>query len=288
MVAGFQQRAEEMLKKVLILILLSAATVTAEAGSWHRKLAPAQAEAKKTGQLILVDMFAEWCGWCHRMEREVFPSEAFQNASRDLVLLRLDTEDRGEGMRYAREWGVSSLPTFVLVTADLEVTGLIRGYAPAGPFSQKLTGLLDAHRRFESIRAKGDKATPAERIELAGTLIERGRMVDAESTLTKLLGSSGVSAPVAAKARYQLALAQFEQGKHDESLKTVNTVLSARPAPDLAEQASFLRARIYVEQSNFPAARDELKAFRSKYPKSEMIATVNRVLPQIERAIASQ
>src|SRR4026209_100017 len=99
-------------------------------GTWLKSIAAAQKVAKEKNQLILVDMFAQWCGWCHRFEREGFPSEVFQNATQDIVLLRLDTEDKGEGTQYAQKFSVSQLPTFLLLAPDLSLAGMIRGYAP--------------------------------------------------------------------------------------------------------------------------------------------------------------
>ena len=122
----------------------------AHAGTWLKTVAAAQKVAKEKKQLILVDMFAEWCGWCHRFEREVFPSKAFQDATADLVLLRLNTEDGKEGTQMSRKFGVTSLPTFLLLTPELTSAGQIRGYSPPGPFAQKLKETRNAHTTFMS------------------------------------------------------------------------------------------------------------------------------------------
>lgn len=276
------------MKRILPLLVMAAVAVNAQAAAgWHKTVAAAQADAKKKNQLILVDMFADWCGWCHRIEREVFPSEAFQNASKDLVLLRLDTEDRGEGTRYSREWGVRSLPTFVLLTPDLQVAGTIQGYAPANVFSKQLTDTIKAHRDLEALLARKNLSAQ-EKVTLGTKLIERKRYADAEKRLNEVIGASGVPAGVKQQARYQLAVSQFDQGRFDVSLKTVNGLLASKPAAKVAEDATFLRARIYVDQGNLKAALTELRSFRQAYPSSEMMPMVNRVLPQIERAVGAQ
>ena len=127
------------------------------AGTWLKTVPAAQKAAQAKNQLILVDMFAQWCGWCHRFEREVFPSEAFQNASADLVLLRLDTEDKGEGSAFARKYQVSSLPTFLLLAPDLSVAGVIRGYAPAPQFVAMLKETRDKYTAFQK-RVKSESS----------------------------------------------------------------------------------------------------------------------------------
>ena len=52
-----------------------------------------------------------------------------QKATDNKVLLRLNTEDAGEGTKLAQDFGVTSLPTFLLLTPQGTVAGTIRGYA---------------------------------------------------------------------------------------------------------------------------------------------------------------
>ena len=120
---------------ILAAIFLTSTQLFA-GGIWNKSLAAAKAEATKNNQLIFVDLFADWCGWCHRMEQEVFTSDAFQKNSRSLVLLRLDTEDGNEGTKLARDLNITSLPTFVVFTADMQIAGIIRGYSPPDAFAR--------------------------------------------------------------------------------------------------------------------------------------------------------
>jgi len=73
-------------KRISLLAAIVALTIVphayAAANPWIRSLPDAQKKAKAANQLIFVDLFADWCGWCHRMEQEVFPSQAFQNATK--------------------------------------------------------------------------------------------------------------------------------------------------------------------------------------------------------------
>ena len=73
--------------KRTLLLAVAATLITQQlfAGPWLKSLATAQKKAKEHNSLIFVDLFADWCGWCHKMEQEVFVAEAFQKAL-DLIL----------------------------------------------------------------------------------------------------------------------------------------------------------------------------------------------------------
>src|SRR5260370_34942558 len=81
----------------------------AVASPWLKEIAAAQKKAKEKNQLIFVDLFADWCGWCHKFEQEVIPSEAFQNATDKMTLLRLNTEDGTDGTKLPRDSGINWL-----------------------------------------------------------------------------------------------------------------------------------------------------------------------------------
>jgi thioredoxin-related protein len=258
------------------------------AGPWLKTLAAAQKAAKEKNQLILVDMFAEWCGWCHRFEREVFPSEVFQKASDDLVLLRLDTEDKKEGTEFQRKYQVTSLPTFLLLTPDLTLAGAIRGYAPPAQFVQMLADTRTKHEAFEK-RIKNEaslaKDYPA-RLELAKEFISRNAYDQSELRLKKLTAEKGVPGSIRDEAYYQLAFLYALQNRLDDGLKTVRALTAISNRGDAVERAKLLAGQIYVAQGNLLGAANELRAFKKSYPASPHLATVDAVLPDIERRLA--
>src|SRR5688572_23315731 len=193
---------------VLLVVLALTLTTPAFAGSgWHKSVAAAQKVAKEKNQLILVDMFAQWCGWCHRFEREVFPSETFQNATSDIVLLRLDTEDKGEGTKYAQKFGVTQLPTFLLLTPDLSLAGMIRGYAPPKDFLISLNKTRSDYTAFTN-RLKNEASIAkdyTQRFELVKDLMARASFDKSEPRLKKLMTEKGVPPAIRDDAYYHLA-----------------------------------------------------------------------------------
>ncbi len=151
------------------------AATPAHASVWKKSFQEAQAEADKNDQLMLVEMYASWCGWCKKMAQEVFPSESFQRATADMILLQLNTEDGKEGTRISSELQVRSLPTLFLLTSDMMIVGMIAGYAPAPEFTAQLLEEKSKWREFESrmdSAAKG-RLSDEETLELSREIAAR-------------------------------------------------------------------------------------------------------------------
>jgi thioredoxin-related protein len=255
------------------------------AGPWIKSLPLAQKKAKEAKQLIFVDLFADWCGWCHRMEQEVFPSAAFQGATDDMVLLRLNTEDGAEGTAFAKKYQITSLPTFLMLSSDGNtLAGIIKGYAPPAEFSasvksteSKYKGFLDRVTNEASIANDYQK-----RLDLAAEFGERGDYAASEVRLRKLMTDAKAPAEIREKAYYNLAVTQASQGKKAESLKTIEKFSTVASKGESLERARLLASQIYYEQGDFKAAVTELKRFKTTFPNSVLMRNVDFLLPQLE------
>ncbi len=256
-----------------------------EAAKWHDSVAKAQAEAKKGNKLILVDMFADWCGWCHRMEREVFPSEVFQGAAKNYALLRLDTEDGKEGTKVATEFGVTSLPTFLLLTPDMGVAGFIRGYSPAEQFVEKIELAEADYFAFQKrVRAEAKTASDRDKLALTAEMVNRRDFPRAETRLTSLTKSK--DAGIRDESYYQMASMFAMQRKWDKAEATLKQALALNRRGAVAEKNQMMLAQVYMSIRNYPAAVTELKRFKNSYPNSELISSVEVLLPQLERQLS--
>jgi thiol:disulfide interchange protein len=100
--------------------------------SFDEALVRARAEKK----LVFVDLYADWCGWCTRMDEDVFANERVQAALLGYVPIKVDADRGGRGV--ATRYRVSGLPTFLLVNGDGELVGRFDGYMPVDAFLVKL------------------------------------------------------------------------------------------------------------------------------------------------------
>ncbi len=127
---------------LVCLTFLGAMAVTAAEAEWLEDFTKAKAAAAEKKVPILMNFTgSDWCGWCIKLEKEVFSQKAFQDyAAKDLVLMKIDfphevaqsDELKARNRKLADEFKVRGFPTIYLVDAEGKVIGR-SGYKAGGP-----------------------------------------------------------------------------------------------------------------------------------------------------------
>jgi thiol:disulfide interchange protein len=96
--------------------------------SWHRELSRAKSEAQTGNNVIVVDVYTDWCGWCKKMDSDIYTDPRVVGLSRREVFVKLDAEDGGEGQRFAREMRVTGYPTTIILDSNGNKLSEAKGY----------------------------------------------------------------------------------------------------------------------------------------------------------------
>ena len=128
------------------IFLTAAALVTmgtwASADAWLTDYAQALATAKTQNKAVLIDFTgSDWCGWCIKLDREVFNVADFKSyAEQKLILLKIDfprgkaipAQEKAQNEKLAAQYGVQGFPTVIVLKPDGSKAGEL-GYLPGGP-----------------------------------------------------------------------------------------------------------------------------------------------------------
>ncbi len=110
--------------------------------AWSQDLPGALAKAKAEGRVVMVDFYADWCGWCKKLDETTFAHPQVRQALAGLVPVKLDAE-RG-GREAARRYRVDGYPTLLFLDATGREVGRIPGYLPPTAFLEELQDILGA------------------------------------------------------------------------------------------------------------------------------------------------
>lgn len=133
------------MKKIIICLLTGWVALQAlpAEGEWLTDLPKAQAKAKAEKKMVLMDFTgSDWCGWCIKLNKEVFNTDEFAKYAADnLVLVELDfpsKKKQAPELKKANEalkdqYKATGFPTIVVLNGDGKQAWKQVGYLAGGP-----------------------------------------------------------------------------------------------------------------------------------------------------------
>jgi thioredoxin-like negative regulator of GroEL len=272
--------AVSTLPAVAVAVLLAAPVAAPRAKPagirWQADLETALGAAKPAGKPVMIDFWAEWCGYCHRLDRTTYVDPAVVAASKTGFLsVKVNAEGREAERKIAGRYFVRSLPTIVFVSPGGRQVLRLNGYVPPAPFAQFVAEAQKAAAPVIAWEAALEK-DPNDAAALLALglqvfrelqqtsandpehLIPRSMLADTRDLLTRATAHDQ-GRPVAdrKKARRTLALALGAEGQLAETEALLKESLALRPADaDQDSEASMALGDLYLHQKNAKLARE--------------------------------
>ena len=127
---------------------------------WSEDFAAAQQTAQKENKLILLAFSgSDWCGWCVKMDKEVYSDKKFiQKAKEKFVLVMIDTPRNKEILTklaqrqnptLTAKYSVRGFPCSVVVKPNGDEVKRFGGYQKGGPeaFLEKLNEVAKSQQQ---------------------------------------------------------------------------------------------------------------------------------------------
>jgi len=109
---------------------------------WTTDVPKAQAKAKEEKKLVFLDFTgSDWCGWCIKLNKEVFATPEFTAyAKKNLLLVEVDfprNKEQSEELKKANQalqekYAIPGYPTIIVLDGEGKKVGQL-GYVRGGP-----------------------------------------------------------------------------------------------------------------------------------------------------------
>ena len=132
--------------------LSSQTKITSTQGGW-RSFDAGLEHAKVSHKKILVDVYTDWCGWCKKMDEQVYADPRVKDyLAKNFVIVKMNAEAEGvvhyKGQNYspaqlAAAFGVTGYPATLFLKDDRDPITLLPGYMDAPMFLHVLSFIAE-------------------------------------------------------------------------------------------------------------------------------------------------
>jgi protein disulfide-isomerase len=166
------------MKKSLLVVLGLAVgllgSLRTNAGEWETDFAKASELAKKESKHMLLDFSgSDWCGWCIKLDKEVFKKTEFKDyAKQNLVLVMLDFPHskpqskklKDQNKELAQKYEIKGYPSVILLSPAGELVGRT-GYQAGGPekYVESLKAMIGKGKGAGEAAPATDEKKPAKK-----------------------------------------------------------------------------------------------------------------------------
>lgn len=139
---------------------------------WDEDFAACSERAQKEGKLLLLAFSgSDWCGWCVKMEKEIYSNRKFiSEAKKRFILLMIDSPKnknilsglaKKQNPELVKKYGIRGYPTTVITRPSGEVVKHLGGYQRGGvdAFLASLNAVADSAGQTKNAAGAGQKET---------------------------------------------------------------------------------------------------------------------------------
>jgi len=311
-----------MNRHAVVFSLLTGLCLAQDQGTelWIQDFAAAKAKAKAEKKDLLVDFTgSDWCGWCIKLDEEVFSKDEFQaEAPQHFVLVKLDyPRDKSilteavikQNEELQATYSIQGYPTILLMSHDGYVYGQT-GYQKGGaaPYNAMLADMKKKGAGFQAglsvaMTKKGleraaalddclseidDEVVANYHFELMKEIVEldaegKAGLKDKYTAKVTLIEQTRM-VNTAAQDLNKLIAEHMEKQQGPEALAKLDGVIAEPKSVIHKQMALYFKGMITMDVSRDAAAAVALlEKAREVAPESPLVPQIDRVLPQLKK-----
>jgi thioredoxin-like negative regulator of GroEL len=253
---------------VLAALLLGGAPEVKGGIRWERDFEIALKKAKSSGKPVMIDFWADWCGWCHRLDETTYRDPKVLQLSKSFVPLKLNAEGTRAEVAIAVRYGVSSLPTIAFISPSGRMVLLLQGFQGPAQFPKVMEQAKTMASKligWETTLAKNPD-DPEALLGLGVHLLD-GSLYDEARELLARAREVDASRPVTDRKQTRLLLGTLEYygGRHPQAEQILKEGLALPTPTEYDPKLLYVLGKNYLKWGRTQEARRTLQSVVNDY-----------------------
>jgi thiol-disulfide isomerase/thioredoxin len=257
---------------------------------WEKNLDEALRKARRAGKPVIVNFWADWCGWCHRLDKTTYADPWVARKAQEFVAATVDTEGSRKQRDIAVKYQVASLPTIVFLSPTGRQLGRVNGFQGPGQFPRTLEAVLQIARRVMGWEETLERAPddPHALFALGAHLFEQEYFDEARELLKQAVARDAGQEPDN-RRQARMILAIIEHGytrNFAEAERLVKEALALQPDDEDQPKLLFFLGRTYVSSGRQAEGVATFEVIVRQYPQSPIAQKARETLVNLGRRAA--
>jgi thiol-disulfide isomerase/thioredoxin len=261
-----------MTLSLLAALILGGAPAGGAAGiHWERSFEAAVEKGKSQHKPLMLDFWADWCGWCHRLDETTYVDPEVVRLSKGFVPVKVNTEGGRSETLVALKYSVSDLPTVIFISPSGRPILRLSGFRGPGQFPQIMAAAAEGAAKVLGWEATLDKdPTNAEALLRLGVyLFEQEAYEESRDLLVQATRVDALR-PVddRKQGRMMLGIIRHYERRYPDAESLLKEALSLRPPGPYEAQTLYILGRTYKAWGRLDQSREALQKVVDNYPDS--------------------
>jgi thiol-disulfide isomerase/thioredoxin len=243
-------------------------------------------KSRQTGKPVMIDFWANWCGWCHRLDETTYVDPVVVKLAEHFIPLKLNTEGGPREEAIARRYGVTSLPTIGFVSPAGNPLLRVTGFYGPGQFPRAMEAAREVAARVIGLEAALERESkdPIALAALGAHLFEQESYDMSRQHLQKAIKYDGTR-PADERKKTRMLLGVIQQGDNrlPEAEVLLKEALMIKPPGEHDPRILYVLGKTYLSWGRQGESRKMLQRILAEYPTSTVAPKARQILTQLEK-----
>lgn len=207
----------------ILLYMISCSKANAQI-KWEKTLESAIKKAKSKNMPIMIDVYTDWCTWCKELDKNTYANKKVIDMAKKMVSVKLNPETSKEGEEIAAKYGVKGYPTVLFINADGIILENVGGYIEGEKFVPYMQNALNRHGKVQTVFA-----TKEPTLEKLDIYIESSDEENAKKIYDELMAKNAISVEKMPTYILGFGLMRAQKEDYNKAIEYFNTIIKDYP-----------------------------------------------------------